>query len=153
MRKLMISSAITLISVLLLLLLVNCQEERATESEEPTEAEALYAGVPNPAATYCKGLGYEYEIRTSSSGGQYGACVFPDGSECRAWHFLKGKCGQKFSFCEKKGFEIENRVRDMGSWTAEYAVCVFPDRSECPEWEFFQGKCRSKTEQGWEKDK
>ena len=153
MRTRAISLKIIPIFAVFLAFFVSCQEESSTESEKPTAVEALYGGTPNPAAVYCEELGYKHEIRTSPSGGQYGVCVFPDGSECKAWEFLRGKCGQKFSFCERKGFKIENRVKDMGSWTAEYAVCVFPDRSECPEWEFFQGTCKSKTEQGWEKDK
>ena len=153
MRKPMISSTIILISIVLMLFLADCQKESATESEQSMEIEVLYGGVPNPAAAYCNGLGYKYEIRTSPSGSQYGVCVFPDGSECRAWHFFRGKCGQKFTFCETQGFKIENRVKDMGTWKANYAVCVFPDKSECPEYEFFQGTCKSKTEQGWEEDK
>ena len=153
MRRETNSLAIFLILLLLLFFLVDCRKESTTETEQSTEIEGLYGGAPNPAAVYCEGLGYEYEIRTSPSGGQYGVCVFPDGSECRGWLFLRGKCGQKFSFCEKKGFTIENRAKNMGTWTAEYAVCVFPDRSECPEWDFFQGTCKSKTDQGLEQDK
>ena len=153
MRKQMISLAIILIPILLLFFLVSCQKESATESEESMEIENLYAGVPNPAALYCQELGYKHDIRTSPSGGQYGVCIFPDGSECSSWDFLRGKCGQKFTYCEEKGFKIENRVRNMGTWTANYAVCVFPDRSECPEWGFFQGTCKSRTEKGLEKDK
>jgi len=108
--------------------------------QEMKDLENLYSGVPNPASVYCKELGYKNEIRTDSSGGQYEVCVFPDGSECRAWDFLRGKCGQKFSLCEKKGGKIKTEVKDMGSWRMEYAVCVFPDGSEITEWKLFLGK-------------
>jgi predicted outer membrane repeat protein len=47
--------------------------------------------IPDPSAVYCIKCGYQYHIRTDSTGGQYGACVFPDGSECEAWTFWR-KC-------------------------------------------------------------
>jgi len=50
-------------------------------------------GLPNPASVYCEEQGYELEIRTDQQGGQYGVCVFPDGSECEEWEFYRGECG------------------------------------------------------------
>lgn len=47
--------------------------------------------IPDPSAVYCSELGYEYVIRTDEYGSQYGACVFPDGSECSAWAYFS-KC-------------------------------------------------------------
>lgn len=141
------TSKLGLIPALFLLLLLSCREEPGTKPGEQSQLEDLYGRVPNPAAVYCEELGYQHEIRTSPSGGQYGACVFPDGSECRAWDFLRGKCGQQFTYCEKQGYRIENRVKDMGSWTMEYAVCVFPNGSERPEWTFFQERVKKTKEQ------
>jgi putative hemolysin len=51
------------------------------------------AGLPNPASVYCEEQGYRVEIRTDDEGNQYGACVFPDGSECDEWAFFRGECG------------------------------------------------------------
>lgn len=147
MPKLSFSLVIKLTAALFLLVSFNCKKESATISEESKEIEALYAGVPNPAAVYCEELGYKSETRTDSMGGQHGVCVFPDKSECRSWDFLKGKCGQKFTFCERQGYKIENRVKDMGTWRAEYAVCVFPDGSERPEWKFFEEKRKRESEE------
>ena len=48
--------------------------------------------IANPAAVYCGEQGGAYEIREHSDGGQYGVCVFEDGSECDAWDFLRGDC-------------------------------------------------------------
>ncbi|GAH20436.1 unnamed protein product, partial [marine sediment metagenome] len=42
--------------------------------------------------------------REDEEGNQYGVCLFPDGSECDAWSFLKGKCGKAYSYCAKKGY-------------------------------------------------
>ncbi len=58
-------------------------------------------GMGNPAAIYCKELGYEYRI-TQTSKGEEGICVFPDGGECEEWKFLAGKCGRERSYCAKQ---------------------------------------------------
>jgi len=50
------------------------------------------AGLANPAAVYCEEQGYTLEIRTDADGGQYGVCIFPDGSECEEWAFYRGEC-------------------------------------------------------------
>jgi putative hemolysin len=47
--------------------------------------------MPNPAAVFCGEMGYKYVIRTSEGGGQYGVCIFPDGSECEEWTYYR-KC-------------------------------------------------------------
>ncbi len=54
----------------------------------PSDAE-----LPNPASVYCEDQGYRLEMRTGDDGGQYGVCVFPDGSECDEWAFYRGECG------------------------------------------------------------
>jgi len=90
------------------------------------------AGLADPSSVYCEELGYECED---------GDCIFPDGTSCPAWDFYRGKCGQSFSFCEQQGYKIENRIEDMGNWTAEYAVCVFDDCSECDEQSRLDGEC------------
>ena len=107
-------------------------------------------GVANPASVYCDLLGYDLEIRTNpETGGQVGYCVFPDGSACEEWDFYRGKCGQNFTYCESQGYRIENRVEDMGTWTAEYAVCVFDDCSECDEQSYFDGDCEPSNCSSW----
>jgi putative hemolysin len=51
------------------------------------------AELGNPASVYCKEQGYTLDIRTDEDGGQYGVCVFPDGTECEEWTFYRGECG------------------------------------------------------------
>ncbi len=46
----------------------------------------------NPAAVYCSEQGAAYEIREHDDGGQYGVCIFDDGSECDAWDFFREEC-------------------------------------------------------------
>ena len=118
----------------------------AIEEEFPEKE----TGIPNPASVYCEDLGYNYVIRTNpKTKGQYGICIFPDGNECEEWEFYRGKCGQKFTFCEQQGFRIENRSDNMGTWTAEYAVCIFDDGSECLEQAYFDGKCNPSECKKW----
>ena len=58
-------------------------------SSEPEPGEA---GLPNPASAYCEEQGGQVEIRTDAGGGQYGVCIFADGSECDEWAFYRGEC-------------------------------------------------------------
>ena len=46
----------------------------------------------NPASVYCLEHGGESEIREHEDGGQYGVCVFEDGSECDEWAFYRDEC-------------------------------------------------------------
>ncbi len=63
-------------------LLVSCERKRVTPE----------AGIANPASVYCEKQGGKLEIRTDSSGGQVGICVFPNGSECEEWAYFRGEC-------------------------------------------------------------
>jgi len=51
-------------------------------------------GLANPASVYCINQSGSLEIRTDSTGGQYGVCIFDDGSECEEWKFFRAECGQ-----------------------------------------------------------
>ena len=92
----------------------------------------LKIGIANPAAVYCGELGYEYKIITCNEGGQKGICVFPDKSECGAWNFFTGKCGQKYSYCRKHGYDIETVMDGKSPFSQECAVCVLPNRTKTP---------------------
>ena len=53
-------------------------------------------GMANPASVYCVQSGYKLEIRTGTDRGQYGACLFPDGTECEEWAFFRDECGSRY---------------------------------------------------------
>jgi PGF-pre-PGF domain-containing protein len=81
----------------------------------------------NPAAVYCKELNkefgeYDYKI-IKTLDGEKGICIMPNKMECEEWEFLKGKCGQSFSYCVRHGYNIKT-VKGGGSFSAEYAACV-----------------------------
>ena len=80
-------------------------------------------GIANPAAIYCGELGYEYEV-VDTDEGQHGTCVFPDGSECDAWRFLEGKCGQSYSYCATQGYDLITKTDGRNPFSTEYSVCV-----------------------------
>jgi len=118
------------------------------QQKDTTDKKEHLVGMPNPAAVYSTKLGYKYEIRK----GGYGVVVFPDGTECKGWDFYRGKAGQKWSYCEQHEGKIENRVENMGTWTAEYAVCVFPNGSECSEMDYMDGKGGPGVYKKWSPD-
>ena len=57
-----------------------------------TPVEPEQVGLPNPASQYCVEQGGTLEMRSDENGNQYGVCIFPDGSECEEWAFLRGEC-------------------------------------------------------------
>jgi len=56
-----------------------------TETEEPI-------GMANPASVHCEEEGGTLEMREDTDGGQFGMCIFEDGSECEEWAFFRGEC-------------------------------------------------------------
>ena len=51
------------------------------------------SGIANPASVNCEQKGNRLEIRTAADSSQVGICIFPDGSQCEEWAFLRGECG------------------------------------------------------------
>jgi putative hemolysin len=58
-------------------------------AQDPLQDEPI--GMPNPASVYCEEQGGTLEMRENENG-QYGVCVFPDGSECEEWAYFRGEC-------------------------------------------------------------
>lgn len=48
--------------------------------------------LPNPASAHCVERGHRLVLR-EGPGGQFGVCLFEDGSACEEWRYFKGKCG------------------------------------------------------------
>ncbi len=49
-------------------------------------------GLANPASVHCEEQGGTLDIRTDADSGQYGVCVFADGSQCEEWALFRGEC-------------------------------------------------------------
>jgi putative hemolysin len=82
-----------LIGVVMCTLLSAPARSSGVEPSAEGAEESAGVGLPNPASVYCEEQGGKLEIRTAADGSQYGACVFPDGSECDEWAFYRGECG------------------------------------------------------------
>ena len=68
----------------------ECEEWAFFHDEcQPGEPEI---GMANPASVFCEEQGGTVEMRTDASGGQYGVCLFDDGSECDEWAYFRGEC-------------------------------------------------------------
>jgi len=80
-------------------------------------------GMANPAAVYCRELGYQYRIADTDEG-QSGVCIFPGGGECDEWQFLQGKCGQAYSYCARQGYDSITKTDGKDPFSREYSVCV-----------------------------
>ena len=125
-----LQKTVFLVASLLLLAtsLVGCAPEDG-QTDSPS------VGLANPASVYCQGLGFEEETRENGYG-QYGVCIFPDGTECDTWDFLAGRCGVKHSYCVRKGFKLQ------ASKDTSIGTCLFDDGSTCNEYLYYDGKCK-----------
>jgi len=89
-------------------------------------------GLANPASIYCEQQGGRLEIRNDASGGQYGVCVMPDGTQCDEWEFYRtqvcspsgGAVGDK-AVCEREnchGLDIKCGPNPAQVCTMEYQL-------------------------------
>jgi parallel beta-helix repeat protein len=108
---------------LLCLCLTHASNEVSAGCGGEAENEDGLIGSANPAAVYCIEMGYEYAV-TNEPSGQRGICILPDGTQCDAWAFLQGKCGQSYSYCERCGYSIQTVGDGKNPFSREYAVCV-----------------------------
>jgi len=101
--------------------------------------------LPNPASVYCEEQGGTVEIRTEADGGQYGVCIFTDGSECDEWAFYRGECQPGESLGDEAGIANPASVyceEQGGTLDLESGMRTFSDGSQCDEWAFYRGECQ-----------
>jgi len=56
-------------------------------------------------------------------------CFFPDGTNCSMWDFYRGKCGQEWSYCALKGYDLKNLSQNEG-WFQDGAICIDKNTKE-----------------------
>ncbi len=66
------------------------------DSDKSNETEGANGGeeenrVANPASTHCEQKGGRVDIM-SGGDGQFGVCIFNDGSRCEEWRYFRGEC-------------------------------------------------------------
>jgi putative hemolysin len=71
-------------------MIASCSPLETATPEAPDDPSA---GLQNPASVYCIENGFDLQLRTGDDGGQFGVCVFNDGSECEEWAYYQGECG------------------------------------------------------------
>lgn len=69
----------------------SAQPTQPAQTPAPANSSSNLA---NPASVNCEQKGNRLEIRTAADGSQVGICIFPDGSQCEEWAFLRGECSQ-----------------------------------------------------------
>ena len=77
------------IIICLIILLVGITVYLAINKSDKNSAEN--AQIANPASVNCIDNGGELEMRTDSSGGEYGVCKL-NGKECEEWAYFRGEC-------------------------------------------------------------
>ena len=76
----------------------------------------------NPAAVYCKQLGYQYQIKQTFSG-ERGVCVI-NNVAYDEWDFFSGKVAKSYNYCAKNGYSTITKTDGKNSYSKDYAVCV-----------------------------
>ena len=75
------------------LALAACAEtNNALQVKASPDSPETGIGLANPASVFCQEQGGQLEVRTDTSGGQYGVCIFANGSECEEWAYFRGEC-------------------------------------------------------------
>lgn len=80
----------------------------------------------NPAARYCQHMGYDYVIKDTTEG-QIGYCIMPDSTKCDEWAFFSGLCGQEYSYCVRKGYDVEVREATSCVFAMQCSYCILED--------------------------
>jgi len=82
----------SVIGVLIMIVVITseCTFVPTPLPETPTR---VTLNMANPAAIHCVKRGYVYETRRGTDGQEFGACIFPDGTECDGWAYFRGECG------------------------------------------------------------
>jgi putative hemolysin len=77
-----------------LLFLSGCAEKSPKQESKISNNSNQIA---NPASEFCVKSGGELKIKDSDKG-QYGICMFSDGSYCEEWAYYRGKCKRGMNF-------------------------------------------------------
>jgi putative hemolysin len=74
---------------------------------------------------YCKSLGYQYIKSKDQSTVQ-----LPNGDLIDGADFFLGKKEKEFSYCRKRGYDIETREVIKNGYKISYPVCINPNARE-----------------------
>ena len=94
MKKGMIIGIVVLVVIIIAGILIGNLLKSKTTNDDPI-------GLANPASVYCVNNSGTLENR-SIEAGEYGVCMFDDGSECEEWKYFRNECtiGQNYPATE-----------------------------------------------------
>lgn len=75
----------------ILLLMVILATGCTGQTETPVVTTPAPSAMPNPASVACVNAGGSLEIKTDTSGGQYGMCTFANGTSCEEWALFRNE--------------------------------------------------------------
>lgn len=93
--RILIFAILVIIGISLFYLFQSIKLRHPSSSVNETPISSNDIELPNPASVYCLKQGGKLEIRKDKDEGEYGVCVFSDGTECDEWAFFKGECKKK----------------------------------------------------------
>lgn len=82
-----------------------------------------FTKIGNPAAVYCREMGYTYQSVADGADGSRGVCQLPEETACDAWDFLSGQCGAEYSYCAQNGYQTLT-LESGGEFAPQHAVCI-----------------------------
>ena len=94
MRQLLLILFLTMAAMPLAACAPPAFESSPSQENKGTTRPTQQTGLADPSAVYCRDQGFRYETRTDAQGNEYGVCIFDDGTECDAWAYFRGTCGQ-----------------------------------------------------------
>lgn len=86
------------------------------------------SGMVNPAAAYCRAMGYKIELVTQPDGSTDGICRMPDGTAINQWDFISGIKGLEWSYCTKQGLKAKHV--EESPICRDCTVCVLENGTE-----------------------
>lgn len=103
-------------------------------AQASSDEEYIVNPIINPSAAYCEGLGYKFILEETPEG-QLGMCKFSETEQAEAWKFLSGEEAQKYSYCNKSGYEmkvIDDTIKCGQAYVPNFGclACVLKDGSE-----------------------
>ncbi len=87
-------------------------------SQPSSNQQNQQAGLANPASTFCVEQGGKLEMRDNDAG-QYGVCVFEDGSECEEWAFFRLECKPGETKQGLQNIEQKEKSTEQGTQSTE----------------------------------
>jgi putative hemolysin len=119
-----------------------------TTSDSPSLGGGGTIGSPNPSSVGCADKGGTSETLYDNEGGQYGVCLFSDGTACEEWALQNGECaeGDKpvfATYCTDIGGDMSNESVTFvseGNPPATYEVCTL-DGAKCAAYDYYTSGC------------